>query len=327
MSWVRILLTAGLAVPAVIGAIAATAAQGGRFSVKLDVLTHFAPIYLAVGLTTAGLGLALGRQGIVWVVLPGLLAALAAAALMAPEHLSARAALATTPGSTQGRRLTIVQFNAWGRNAMPDEAANWILGQRPDLVVLEEGGAVGARLAAAGGFHVTCPQGYATIYSRLPVASDNSPADIHAGRVLVSCAAVEGPDGPFTVFGVHRPWPIRFARDRGQASLLYRMIRQVPADSTLLIGDFNSTPWSFARRREDKELGLVRRTRWLFTWPAERVSHSRLPIPFALFPIDHVYAGLTWRTIEVRRGPKVGSDHYPVVVVLGLAATDDRGSA
>ena len=48
---------AGFALAAV-GALAAAAAQGGRFSDRLDVLTHFAPLWLLLGV----LGL------IVWVL-------------------------------------------------------------------------------------------------------------------------------------------------------------------------------------------------------------------------------------------------------------------
>ena len=39
-------------------------------------------------------------------------------------------------------------------------------------------------------------------------------------------------------------------------------------------------------------------------------------LPFALLPIDHVYAGPGWRTVRAERGPRLGSDHYPVIVTL-----------
>ena len=41
-----------------------------------------------------------------------------------------------------------------------------------------------------------------------------------------------------------------------------------------------------------------------------------VPAPFAFAPIDQVFAGSAWRAVSVTRGPKLGSDHYPVVVVL-----------
>jgi endonuclease/exonuclease/phosphatase (EEP) superfamily protein YafD len=85
----------------------------------------------------------------------------------------------------------------------------------------------------------------------------------------------------------------------------------------IIAGDFNSTPWSFALRRQDRLFGIERRTRALATWPA-RTLRSEAPFPF--LPIDHVYAGKGWRTVSMQRGPRLGSDHYPVIVVL--QATD-----
>jgi endonuclease/exonuclease/phosphatase (EEP) superfamily protein YafD len=44
-----------------------------------------------------------------------------------------------------------------------------------------------------------------------------------------------------------------------------------------------------------------------------RVSWLGL-VPF--LAIDHVYAGRDWATVKVERGPRVGSDHFPVVLTL-----------
>jgi endonuclease/exonuclease/phosphatase (EEP) superfamily protein YafD len=38
----------------------------------------------------------------------------------------------------------------------------------------------------------------------------------------------------------------------------------------------------------------------------------------ALLPIDHIYAGRAWRTVRLVRGPRVGSEHYPLVIDLAL---------
>ena len=78
------------------------------------------------------------------------------------------------------------------------------------------------------------------------------------------------------------------------------------------------TPWSFTLKRLDRGLGIERRTHALASWPAGEFSGYRLHSPMPLVPIDHVYAGRDWRTVSVKRGPKLGSDHYPVVVTLRL---------
>ena len=86
--------------------------------------------------------------------------------------------------------------------------------------------------------------------------------------------------------------------------------------SLIVAGDMNSTPWSYALRRQDKTLGLIRRTRGLFSWPAAEFGPWRLRTPLPFLAIDQVYAGSAWKTVSVTRGPFAGSDHFPVVVVL-----------
>jgi endonuclease/exonuclease/phosphatase (EEP) superfamily protein YafD len=87
----------------------------------------------------------------------------------------------------------------------------------------------------------------------------------------------------------------------------------------VLGGDFNSTPWSFQRRRDDQALGLIRRDRALWSWPTGE-GQPRLPAPFPFLPLDHIYAGPGWATTSVRRGPRLGSDHYPIIVTLAPVA-------
>lgn len=318
----RLCITVPLAAIALGCAAAALAAQGGRFSVKLDVLTHFAAIYLLAGLLASVVGLFLGRLGLVWVVAPGAVAVVASATLMAPEFLASAGPKATADGA----RLTIVQFNALGDDPKADApAVTWILAQHPDIVVLEEDSRIGARLMAEAGYHASGRGCLANIYSKLPPLADSSLRPGWTVKPKITWATYSDADGEFTVFGVHRAWPMKFARNREETADLSAMVAARPRDRSIVVGDFNSVGWSFARRREDKALGLIRRTRALFTWPAERVSHNRLPALFPVLPIDHVYAGAGWRTVAVERGPKLGSDHYPVVVILARDA--DRQAA
>jgi endonuclease/exonuclease/phosphatase (EEP) superfamily protein YafD len=88
----------------------------------------------------------------------------------------------------------------------------------------------------------------------------------------------------------------------------------------ILAGDFNSTPWSFARREDDRRFGLIRRDRAMWSWPAEFVGPHGFQAPFPFLPIDHIYAGPGWATVSVSRGPRLGSDHYPLIAVLAPVA-------
>jgi endonuclease/exonuclease/phosphatase (EEP) superfamily protein YafD len=295
-------------------AVVSIAAHGGRFSERLDVLTHFAPIYTAAA--TLALLLALTRSGLIRVVLAGSgFAGLASALwLMAPETLGAKLDPRAAPPVTGA--IKVVQFNAWGRNARADEAVAWILAQNADVIFLQEGGRMRDSLARRGGYQITCGHCASLILTRSDPEGVHAPSRFERDKVFLAAATLADHRGTFTVVGVHRHWPVRFAQAARQASQLEQLLSRYDRKRVILAGDFNSTPWSFARRREDISLGLIRRTRGLPTWPAERVSHNRLPAPFPYLPIDHVYAGSDWATVSVERGPRLGSDHYPVVVTL-----------
>jgi endonuclease/exonuclease/phosphatase (EEP) superfamily protein YafD len=97
------------------------------------------------------------------------------------------------------------------------------------------------------------------------------------------------------------------------------MLSGYPADRLILAGDFNLTPWSFTLRRIDRQWGLERRDQALFSWPARLGDRARWAWPIPALPLDHVYAGRAWRTISITRGPRLGSDHYPIIARLALA--------
>ena len=288
-------------------------AQGGRVNVKLDVLTHFAPLYLAVSIVALLLATLTPRGGRAALLVISLLAVGGNLALMAPEFLDA--APAATSVEAPGRSLKIIQFNAWGSNPRGDEAVEWLASQDADILVVEEAPKLRDKLIARG-FHASCLACGAVIFAREePIRTFAEP--IRDGRPsYLASATFRDAAGEFTVVGVHRYWPIRFERDRVQTANLHDYVRDLPKDRLILAGDFNSTPWSFARRREDIDLGLIRRTRAMFSWPAAQLSHNRLPAPFPYLPIDHLYAGSAWSTVKVERGPELGSDHYPVIVTL-----------
>ncbi len=135
----RILLALVLGLAFLVGLAAFTGAalaQGGRLNPWLDVLTHFALIWLAGALicATVGLGLSRGAARRVLLVL-GLLGIAASAALMAREFT--RPIRPAVP-AVSGRSLRLIQFNAWGELRDPAAAADWLAGQTPDLIAIEE---------------------------------------------------------------------------------------------------------------------------------------------------------------------------------------------
>lgn len=301
-------------------AVLGLACLGGAFSDKLDVLTHAAPIWLGCGL--AGLVLALvvsrdaERKALAGLGLVGVVAILA---LMTPE-LAAALHRPEKPAKNAST-LKLIQFNLWADNHDAEATAAWIVKQGADVVITEESGGrawpVLTALKKAYPYRMRCRASYGCdtrIYSRWPIVREHGFYEDDEGLVG-AWATLRHPGGDFTVVGNHFVWPVPAGKWQAQSRTLARKIAPFPKDTLIVTGDFNSTPWSWGLRRQDKALGLERRTRALASWPGGAFSRV-VKAPFPVLPIDHVYAGKAWKTVKVERGPVLGSDHRPVVVTL-----------
>lgn len=296
------------------GAILALMSLGGAVSPRLDALTHAAPLWLAMGVGAVVLGGLFARQAERWVIVAlGVITIGACGVMMLPEL---RMAWRFKPEAAAPSDLKIIQFNAWHENYAPEKSLEWLLAQNADVIVLEEAGntawPIAKRLREAYPF-TSCKVGGCEpwIFSRRKIlASGALPRGLPA-----AWAQIADPDGPFTVMGAHYVWPVPAGRQQMQSRMLAKAASAFDRRSLIITGDFNSTPWSFALRRQDKALGLQRWTRALPSWPSGQFSRvAAAPAPF--LPIDHVYAGHDWRAVKVERGPAIGSDHRPVIVTL-----------
>jgi endonuclease/exonuclease/phosphatase (EEP) superfamily protein YafD len=301
---------------AVVCLLAGLAAQGGRFNSRLDILTHFAPIWASGAALSALYGAALARGRFRLALLGlGLAGVAASTVLMLPEI--------TRPirpdGATQSPlQIKLIQFNVWEDNVDVEGTADWIAAQRPDVVLMEETEPPIRKAMIHRGFHYVRGVADSAIFTRL--TPTYSPYQIPAGdwRSLPSFSRVTLPSaiGPYSVIAAHLQWPTRLGQP-GQMRALAKLMDHYPSDRLILAGDFNLTPWSFTLQRWDQRIGLERRDRAIFSWPARLPPGRRWPATF--LPIDHLYAGRAWRTVSLTRGPCIGSDHYPLVAVLALA--------
>jgi vancomycin resistance protein VanJ len=197
-----------------------------------------------------------------------------------------------------------------------------VLRAKADVVALQETAGLGPpereRLRAAYPYWATCHPGCDLILmSKTPWTDIGSQQQmVPGGYFAVVWATATAPDGrPFTLATTHYAWPFPPAPQAAQRTALAKAIGALPADH-LILTDFNLTPWSSALRTQDTALApLQRRTHAVFTWPAN-IAVVKWPAPFPLLPIDQVYAGPAWSTLAVHRLPRLGSDHYPVLVEL-----------
>jgi endonuclease/exonuclease/phosphatase (EEP) superfamily protein YafD len=320
VSALRFLFAAGSILAGLGAALGGIGAIGGAFSLRLDTLGHFAPIWAAAGLAAMIAGLIGGSRLGFWLGMAGFLCA---AALIVPEAIAAwnapRAPIAQPT-------LRIVEFNLWGRNHDQNRTADWILAQDADILVLEEayGGTeqIIRRLRERYPHEAPCLQNPCSslILSRIrPTRTGGMDHAPGLPRLSGVWADFQGPGGPFTVVGVHLTWPYPAGPQAAQMRLLAETIGHFNRDRLIIAGDFNSTPWSFGLRTQDRALGIPRYSRALPSWPAAPFTRRRTHLPFPVLPIDHVYAGPGWHDVRVVRGPRLGSDHYPLIVTLSDA--------
>ncbi len=302
-------------------ASAAIVAHWGRWSPRLDILSHFAPLWLLGGLAVlAAAVIAPAGPNRTLNVLAGGVAVIAALALVAPEYLRPMSPRAPADAP---RKLKLIQFNNRGTFTFAEQAADWIVAQQADVVVLEEASPPLVALLRRRGFYGECGECKVVVLSRArPVATDLPEVEGAGPAAPTARATFSESDGGHTVVGVHLVWPTFGDLQQRQTERLAKVLARMPQDRLILAGDFNSTPWSFTRRAGDRLIGLERRTKAVFTWPTGEFEPPwrRAPLPF--LPIDHVYAGRDWKTVSVTRGPRLGSDHFPVVVVLALDPAD-----
>jgi endonuclease/exonuclease/phosphatase (EEP) superfamily protein YafD len=99
------------------------------------------------------------------------------------------------------------------------------------------------------------------------------------------------------------------SRQAGQAGLLAKYLNRQPRD-LILMGDFNSVPWSRVQRAFRGKTGLDNEAGWASSWP------TFLPWPLRL-PIDHILARGHLAVTKFSAGPETDSDHFPVVAEIG----------
>ncbi|MET3665961.1 endonuclease/exonuclease/phosphatase family protein [Caulobacter sp. 1776] len=301
-----------------VGAGMAIACLGGAWSDRLDAFTHAAPLWLMMGLGAVILGSLFARDAERWVMVGlGVAAVLACAVLMGPDLW---AAWRFKPATVAASDLKVVQFNVWHDNRTPEKSLAWVLAQDADVVVMEEGAGnslqVVRALKAAYPFASCDRLGMCDtwIFSRKKMLARGA-AGPEMPYLAGAWVTLADSKGPFTVAGVHYTWPVPAGPQQAQGRKLAKTLESFDRKSLILTGDFNSTPWSFTLKRQDRALGLRRWTRALPSWPAGKFSRvMAAPAPF--LPIDHVYAGSQWHAVKIERGPALGSDHRPVVVTL-----------
>lgn len=145
------------------------------------------------------------------------------------------------------------------------------------------------------------------IFSKYPLSAVQAKSQWE-GPPFIS-AQVGGALQGLTVYGVHTT---RFPHSRAQLAQVTALVKSMESVSgkLLVMGDFNATPYSRVTSIVAEGLGLDRLTS-LPTWP------STVEVP--QLAIDHIFASRGTRVLAGQQiGYASGSDHYPVVMTLGI---------
>lgn len=290
----------------------------GRQGWLLDLFAHFRPQYALLFLVAALVSFARRHAALAFVSTAGAMLAV----VPVVQHLGLFSSSAQAVGSsmeTQGAvaPFRLVTYNAWQRDHAP--LAEYLESTGADVIVLQEIGrtqadALHARLPSYPYAHTQPGLEGAVVFSRWPVL-DARTLRLGEGGTPASWVVIRWRDVTTTVLGVHLHWPLggRSARLRNQELAQLVVHARSVAGPLLVAGDFNTTPWSSHFQDMIRNSGLrncAAGRALLPSWPAQF-----MPLGIA---IDHCLASNHWRSLDVRTGPRLGSDHLPVIADLML---------
>jgi endonuclease/exonuclease/phosphatase (EEP) superfamily protein YafD len=293
--------------------LATAAAALARHWWVFDLFSHFRLQYVVLGATLFPVALVLRPPAAV------VLGVVAATHAWAIKDLWLGGDEAVT-----GLPLRVASANVWDEeNPTPEKLLEFAQAARPDLLLVVDAQSSRWRevLAGLGGLYpYRAPQDWregapVILFSRLPiVAAREKPM---AGRAPRLVSEVEIGGRKLAIVGVHPSSPS--PNGPRNSRLRNRQLDDIAAglgrvdQPVIVLGDFNTTPWSPHFRDLVDETGLRNAADgqgWIGTWPSWFWP--------ARIPIDHVLLRGPLGVASFRRGPFIGSDHFPVLADLRL---------
>lgn len=281
-----------------------------------DAAAHF-PVQYAVLALVAFLVLAWLRR-MRWAAVAFVVAAINIT-ICAPEF-SSGAAATSAPGGIPFRAVAV---NVLYRNQQYPRVIDFVRAENADFVTFVEVEERWSRALRA--LEDIYPHRFETrgtsgrgvlLLSRWPLENATSLALPAAGEPAIE-ATVQIAGRRVKVLAVHTSWPMGALRSRERNDQLSTLAREVRnrTQPLVLLGDLNLSPFSPHFDALLEEAGLRSAAAgfgWQPTWPTF--------FPPAGIPIDHVLISSDVAVRDFRRGPPVGSDHWPVVADLVLPA-------
>ena len=225
------------------------------------------------------------------------------------------------PYDTGGRDLKLLNANVHSTSAAYDKLFALIEREQPDVVVLQETTAAWAEqlegLAAQYPYRVVEARegnfGIALLSKHHFAAEATVGSDPLGFPTIVATIDVGGQ--ALELVATHPMIPLgrRNFDDRNLQLVSVAGLLRRTTGPRVLVGDLNTSLWDVNYKYLEARTGLRNARRGfgvLPTWPTF--------LPIAMIPIDHVLVSTDIGVREVRTGPRIGSDHLPLVVTITL---------
>lgn len=306
-----------LVIPALLLALVSVASFFGKWLWWLDVLANFRAQYV-VGLMVFALSLMLTRFR-----RTGLMVLVVAIVNLIPVlPLYVGSPGVSEPGAPSVR---VMSFNLLSDNERFAEVIDYVETIDPDLVLLHEASRPWevAVEAADLGYEVIRPRGENLIFGTLVLLRGHEIEAVSYGFAESQPRAVELSFRPIgwtqrlEVLSTHPLAPTERERaDLRDAQLEFAAEWAASREGPrFVVGDFNATPWSWPFRNLVDEAGLRNSQIGFGLHPSFPATSNVL----LRVPIDHLVHSEDLVVLDRRLGPAMGSDHFPLVVDIGLA--------
>ncbi len=230
------------------------------------------------------------------------------------------------PARPASGELRVVSFNVLASNESYSEVIEFIRDTHADVVVLhevngrwEEAVEQAARTFDDWPYEVTETRGDGDLFGSLVLVEAGATVESF-GFGLSDRRAIEIVlPGDVALLAVHPLAPSSEFRARQNDRQLqfasdWAANREGP---TIVVGDFNATPWSYPFRRLMSSTELSNSARGF----GLELSYPADANPLLRIPIDHLLYSDELAVVDRRLGPAMGSDHFPLTVDLALVAS------
>jgi len=241
--------------------------------------------------------------------------------------------------TSEGTPLKVVSANVWYRNDGYEAAVHYLEATDADVIALIE--VTPQWLTALQPLYARYPYRVDCMQSTPPcemlLMSKHPFSRAYAGRIdgrapTIAWGEIAFQGRPITVAATHFAWPLRAAMDSDrviaagalgpsfadayplvqseQAANVAQYLKTLGPD-LVLMGDFNSVPWSRTQETLRAATGLQNAGPMVPTWPSWQPTWNRLPI-------DQIMTRGALTRLSFKSGYYIGSDHLPVEAEIGL---------